>query len=466
MAPNEKGATRILAEFAAGLKYEDIPPEVIDRAKMLTLNILACALMGHTLESAQIVIRAHKMMGGHPQAVVIGEGIRLPAPIAAGVNGHSAYCTMNDDTFFEAVMHPGHTAVPAALATGEQQGASGKDFLTAVVTGLEVGCRVGASLCQTQESNKARLGWHCNIADAFVGAGTAGKILGASADEFVASIGIGATSSSGLVETMNPPPSYVWPWDGGMNTYLSVLGAYMAKDGMTAGETALEGPQGYIHMFTAGKAPPEASDRCIKGLGQEWHTMDIGIKTRCSSFMVHAAIEAAQRVVLDNGVEPQNIETITIKSHYWTGLRLMQHEVTDFNSTVFSLPYSIGVAILDGSSMSLPDQYIAHLDDPRVMEIAGKITSELDPEIDKIFGATMAAIAVLKTKDGREFQQRVDTAYGKYPERPLKAEDFTYKVRTNSGHTLKAPQIDKLIDTVNNLESVDYISELAELLSG
>ena len=462
----DKGATRILAEFAAGLAYEDIPKEVIEMAKVHTLNILCCALRGHTLKSAQIVTRAHRMMGGAPDAVVVGEGIKLPAPIAAGINAHAAYCTMNDDTFFEGVMHPGHTAIAASLAVAEREGASGKDYLTAVVTGLEVGCRVAASLCQSQESNKARLGWHCNIADGFIGIGCAGKLLDLDVDQFVAGIGVAATSASGLVETMNPPPSYVWPWDGGMNTYLSVLGAYMAKDGMTAGYTALEGPQGYIRMYTNYKAPPEAFARAVRGLGTEWHTTEIGIKTRCASLMVHAAIEAAQRTVIDNGVEPQNIEAITIRSHYWTGLRLMRQEITDFNSTVFSTPYGIAVAILDGGVMSLPDHVEARLDDPRVREIMGKVGSELDPEIDKVFGAHMQAAATLKTKDGREFHHRVNTAKGKYPERPLTDEEFLYKVRTNSSHTLDHKQIERLLDVVGNLENMDSVAELAALVQG
>src|SRR5262249_12055707 len=148
---------------------------------------------GHSLESAQIVVKVHRMMGGAADAVVIGESLRLPAAMAAGVNAHSAYCTMHDDTFFEATMHPGHTAIAGALAVGERERSSGKEFLTGVVAGLEVGCRVGASLCQSPEAHKARLGWHCNISDAFVGVGSAGKLLGLTADQFVAGLGIAAT---------------------------------------------------------------------------------------------------------------------------------------------------------------------------------------------------------------------------------------------------------------------------------
>jgi 2-methylcitrate dehydratase PrpD len=405
------------------------------------------------------------MMGGRPEAVVIGERMRLPAPMAAGVNAHSAYCTMNDDTFFEGTVHPGHTAVPAALAVAEREGASGKDFLTAVVTGLEVGCRVAASLCQSQDSHKARLGWHCNISDAFVGVGSAGRLLGLSVDQFVAGLGIAATSSSGLVETMNPPPSYVWPWDGGMNTYLAVLGAYLAGEGMTAGHTALEGSQGYIKMFTNGKAPPEAYERVVRGLGEEWHTAEIAIKTRCASYMMHTAINAAQRAVLNNHVEPKDIESIIIKTNHWTSGRLMVQEVTDYNSSVFSLPYAIAVAILDGGELTLPDQHVTHLRDVRVRELMGRIRAELDSEIDKIFGAHMPTVAVVRTKTGREFRESEHTPRGKYPEKPLTEEQLLHKVRVNAGHSLTGERIERMITLVEKLEDLDSIAPLAELLA-
>jgi aconitate decarboxylase len=458
------GETRALAKFAAGLRYEQIPPDVIAMAKRHTLNILACSLRGHTLESAQIIIRGHKRMGGLDEATVVGERIKLPAPAAAGINAHTAYCTMNDDTFYEGVCHPGHTAVSASLAVGEASGASGKDYLAAVVTGYEVGCRVAASLCQSQESHKSRMGWHCNIADGFVGIGSAGKILGLNEDQFVAGIGIAATSSSGLLETEYP--TYVWPWDGGKATYLSVLGAYFAKDGMTAGETALEGPFGYVKMFTAGKAAPSANARLVRGLGQEWHTAQIGIKIRCASYMVHSAIEAAQRVVQRNHVEIDDIESLTLKQSFWTGLRLMRQDIVDFNTTVFSTPYAVAVALVDGKPMTLPDQMAAHLKDSKVKEVMQKIRSELDPAIDAIFGAQMPAVAILKTRNGQTFEERVENTKGKYPENPFTEEEFLYKIRTNAGHTLKDKKIEELIALVGDLERRKDLSELGTLARG
>lgn len=455
--------TKKLAYFASKLAFDDIPATTIAAAKRHTLNILACSLRGHSLESSQIVIAGHRRIGGVAESTVVGEGFKLPAPAAAGINAHAAYSTMNDDTFYEGVCHPGHTAVSASLAVGESLGSTGRDFLTAVVAGLEVGCRVGASLCQTQEAHKSRMGWHCNIADGFVGVGSAGSLLRLTPDEFTAGIGIAATSSSGLLETEYP--TYVWPWDGGKATYLSVLGAYFAKDGMTAGETALEGPFGYVKMFTGGRADPAlAFPRLIRGLGTEWHTEEIGIKIRCASYMVHAAIEAAQRVVAENGVALNDIARLTLKQSFWTGLRLMGKEIGDFNTTVFSTPYSVAVALLTGKPMTLPDDMAAHLNDPRVAEIMAKVDAEVDPTIDSIFGAQMPAVAVLETTDGRRFEMRVENTKGKYPENPFTDEEFHYKVRTNAGHTLSAGQIDRLIETVDRLEALENVRTLGELV--
>src|SRR5262249_9611316 len=158
------------------------------------------------------------------------------------------------------------------------------------------------------------------------------KILDLTSDEFVAGLGIAATASSGLNEVMNPPPSYVWPWDGGRNTGQAVLATYLAREGMTAGETALEGPQGYIEMFTSGLAAPNAYERAVRGLGDEWLTGHLLIKTRSASVMMHTAINAAQHLVLQNGLRPEEIDSISIRTNQWTAERLMHQTVSDFNS--------------------------------------------------------------------------------------------------------------------------------------
>lgn len=465
--PAREPATRRLAQFASGFRYEHMPKRIADVTEQHTANVIGCALAGRTLESARIVFGVHKRMSGAEEATVFGEGIKLPAAIAAGLNGLASYCTMNDDTFFEGTVHPGHTAVPAALAVCEAEGKSGRDYLAAVVAGFEVGCRVAASLCQSQESHKARIGWHCNISDAIVGVVAAGHALGLNEEQFVAGLGIAASSSSGIAEVMNPPPSHVWSWDGGMNTYLGVLGAYLARSGMTAGDTALEGPQGYIEMFTAGRAPESAYDRAVEGLGTRWHTEEIAVKTRCASFMMHCAINACQEAVQSAGISLESIQDIKVWTNHWTAERLMGKQVKDYNESVFSLPFGIAAALVNGDAMTLPRKQLSALNDPLVRELMGRVRAEVDPDIDRVFGAKMPARVEVITRDGSTSRAFEETPIGKSPERPLPEEQLWKKWEENGSLSMETKDLAVIRSHIMRLHDADAkAGPLADKLSG
>ncbi len=437
--------TRILAEFAVTLRFDAIPGSAVEMAKMLTLNIVTAAMTGSTLPAAASVVGVHLRAGGTAESTVIGTRQRLPRAAAAAVNAHCAYCTMNDDSFMQGDMHPGHAAVAAALAVAESVGASGRDFVTAVIAGIEVGCRIGASLCQSQESHKARAGWHCNLGDAFVAAVAAGKLLGLTEDQFVAAIGIAATAASGLNEVMNPPPSYVWPWDGGRNTGQGVLAAELALAGMTAGETALEGHQGFIEMFTGGRPGANAFDTAIHGLGSEWTTGQLLIKTRSASVMTHSAIDAVQDIVLTHDLAAGEIRVIEVDTNKWTVEKLCHRDVSEFNVSVFSLPFAIALAVCTRDRLSLPAAHQAHLDDPDVRALMDRVVAYEDSEIDKVFGFSLPAHVTIRTFDGRTFEAREDIPYGQYPHKPLDPALFTRKLQLNAAAHLSVDRVDQLI---------------------
>lgn len=456
------GQTRRLAEFGVSLRFEDIPASVIDRTKLLLLNNLSCAIRGQGIESTQIVTNTFMRMSGAPEATIAGMRGKVPAPAAAAINTHASYSTMNDDSFAEGVCHPGKACIPAALATAERERATGRDLLTAIVAGIEIGCRSSAALCQSPESHKARLGWRCTIADGLFGAVAAGRLVGLDAGQLAAAMGMAASSSSGLDQTF--PLTNEWAWDAGRASYLAILVADFAKAGMTSG-TKLEGPRGHIQMYTFGRAEPAlAEPRLVRGLGEEWLTEHVIVKSRTASYLVHNVIEAAYRVVTDNNVATDDIKKITLRQSAFTADRDRGWEVRDYHSAVFDTPYEIAVGLLDRSPLTLPDDIVAHLTDPRARELAGRLASEGIPSVDGLLGIPAPATAILETTDGRVFEATVDGAMGSYPDTPFPEQEFLEKVRRNAGYRLDPARIDDLIEAVNVLESISDIRAVTDLL--
>ena len=146
-APLLANATRDLAAFAAGLQYEDIPPEAVQRIKSCLLDSLGCCLFGATLPWTRKVADMVMAEGARPVASLMGMGAKSSVALAALVNGTAGHAFELDDIHKESILHPGSLATPVALAIAEAQGAtrrvSGREVITAMTAGYEVGTRVG-----------------------------------------------------------------------------------------------------------------------------------------------------------------------------------------------------------------------------------------------------------------------------------------------------------------------------------
>src|SRR5262245_4418561 len=141
----QTGPSRALAEFAAALRYEDIPPRVRDLAKLLILDALGCGLAATGYDFAKATLAGAHALGGDGPCAVIGSTTRLPLRDAALVNGVLLHGLDFDDSNFLAIVHPTVACLPAALGVGQSRGTSGRDMLTAYVAGMETAIRVGAA---------------------------------------------------------------------------------------------------------------------------------------------------------------------------------------------------------------------------------------------------------------------------------------------------------------------------------
>ena len=147
------GETKALAEYAALLRYEDIPAPVIAMTKACVIDAVAVALFGSSLPWSNSVEQFARHVGSNGSSTILAPQLRrASAPAAALANGTFAHAFEFDNLRQPSVgVHPGSTATVGALAVAEECGASGRDFLTALVAGNECMLRTGLAAKQASE---------------------------------------------------------------------------------------------------------------------------------------------------------------------------------------------------------------------------------------------------------------------------------------------------------------------------
>src|SRR5690348_8579081 len=193
--------TATLADYVAELRYEDIPPEVLERAKVLTLDFLGSAIRARReAESTPSLLKMLEALAldAKGDATVFGDAKSWSPAVAALLNGALGHSLDFDDTHADSSLHPSAPVVPAAFAVGELVGASGRDVLTAIVAGYEVCCRLGQALDPT--SHYAR-GFHPTAtAGTYGAAAAAGKLFGLSKEQLVAAFGVAGSQAAGSLQ--------------------------------------------------------------------------------------------------------------------------------------------------------------------------------------------------------------------------------------------------------------------------
>ena len=241
------GATRALAEFAAGVQFDAIPAEVIARMKTSFLDSVGCCLFGATLPWTQRVQAMIEEEGARPVASIFGTGRRTSVAGAVLVNATAGHAFELDDIHKESILHAGSIATPVVVNLGEMTGrASGRTLLTAMTTGYEIGTRVG---------NAATMGlffrgFHPQGASGvFVAAAAAGRMLNLDADHMQHALGIVGSQAGGLMAAQEG--AMVKRFHSGRAAQSGVYAAFLAQRDFTGISDVLEaGYGGYLSSYS------------------------------------------------------------------------------------------------------------------------------------------------------------------------------------------------------------------------
>ena len=392
-----------LATFAATLRLEDIPAPVVERAKELFLDWCGSALAGKNARPVRAMEAFATAMGPAEGPSEILTSRRRSSPMfAAMVNAAASHYAEQDDVHNGSVFHPATVVFPPALAIAQATGASGKEFLCAVVVGYEVGIRVGEFLGRSHYKVFHTTGTAGTIA----AAAAAGRVLGLSAEQMLNAIGSAGTQAAGLWEFLRDAAD-----SKQLHTAKAasdgLLAAYLAQCGFTGAKNIFDGAQGMAAGMSSDADPAKLTDR----LGERWALLETSFKYHACCRHTHPAADALLSAMQQHQLSAQDIRTVTAQVHQGA---IDVLGAVDVPQTVHQAKFSMGtvlglIAVFGRAGLREFDEYYS---DPRVADFRGKVTMALDAEVDRVYPERWIGRVSIETVDGRALAGRVDEPKG------------------------------------------------------
>ncbi|OWT79885.1 MULTISPECIES: MmgE/PrpD family protein [unclassified Achromobacter] len=456
--PLLENATRDLARFAAALRYDDLPPEVVARIKSSVLDSIGCCLFGATLPWTGHVQAMVQEEGATPVASLFGYGGKTSVSQAVLVNATAGHAFELDDIHKESIVHPGSIALPVALALAERAGGwSGRDLITAMAAGYEIGTRVGNAATMRLFFR----GFHPQgSSGVFVGAATAGRALGLDAGRMQHALGIAGSQAGGLMAAQEG--AMVKRFHSGRAAQSGVYSALLAQRDFTGITDVLEASYGgYLSTYSG---EPNAA-RLTDGLGEVWETAKIGYKPHASVTSIHAALDALAQLMRENDLGPDDIEHVDVGVSHMTFVHCAwDYKAQGVTAAQMNLYYGLAVIAHDG--MAFVSQYREdRLADPRLLDFITRIHAREEARFDSMGPAFRhAAVVTLRTRDGRQLTHEILNRRGS-PENPISADDVEYKFRNVVESCLAPADIDKVVKWSADLERLADLQALLQLLA-
>ena len=415
--------TRHLAEFCTRLKYDNLPTEVVDRAKYFFLDYLGVAVRGSLSDSSQPLYRMAGSLASDGRGTVLGRAEKANFPYAALANGTSAHSLELDDTHQAGSIHLGVSVFSAALAIAEQVGASGKDFLTASVVGFEVAARLAMALKPTEHYGR---GFHPTATcGTFGAAASAAKLLGLSEAQLLSALGIAGSQSAGSMEFL-AEGAWTKRLHPGWAAFSGIHAALLAKEGFIGPRTILEGRDGFLKAYGVRPDPRKISE----GLGDDFQILRTAVKPHACCRYTQAPIDAVLNIVQEHDVKPEQVEQVTI-GMLETGIPVIcepaerKYRPTNVVEAQFSLPFGVAVALVKRRA-GLDEFAEVMLEDTAVGALMAKVGYERDPELEENYPKEWPAWARVSLNTGHEVSAQVRFPKGD-PENPLSWDELRVK---------------------------------------
>jgi 2-methylcitrate dehydratase PrpD len=443
----EAKITSELAGFAAGLAFEELPSEVVQKAKHLIRDGLGNQLAASMVaEPARVAIGLLREFGGAEQATVVGYGLRLPVPFAAMANAMLGHGIELDDAHRDALTKSGSALIPAVLTTGEHCRTSGRQTIAATVVGYDLMVRIGLAM---QPSHRKR-GFHTTGTVAAIAcAGAAGRQLDLAQPEMNSALGLGAMQSAGIQAYLDDP-CMAKPFSPGKGAFNGTLAALLAAKGFTGPRLALESREGFFNAYADEVDLGLVLDR----LGSDYKILEVAYKPHAACRYAHGPIDAAQTLKRERDLDPGSIAAVVVRASELALRQSSRTEVPNLNSAMGSTEFGVALALVAGAN-GLGD-YRAGFEDPAVHALAKRVRMVQEPA----FGVMgRQAVVEVSTTSGETLAESVEMPKGE-PEAPLGEGELRDKFLGLAALAVGAERAREIADLVDRLEDLEDVSEL------
>ncbi|KAB5575385.1 mmge/prpd family protein-like protein [Coniochaeta sp. 2T2.1] len=460
-------ATLHLASWVKELRYADLPQEVIRAAVRSFYNWAGCAIGGSNHEATTIAYQSLSPFFGPLTSSLLGHNgsRKTDAQHAALINGIASHVHDYDDTHLDTIIHPTGPVAGALLAAAEWKGGvSGKEFVTALVAGIEAECKVGLAVWPQHYD----VGRHITSSTGSIGAAVAvSKILGLSTTQTAHAIGMAATQVIGLREMFG---SHTKSFHPGRAAQCGLLAAVMAQGGYTSSETALEAKRGWANVvgatkpdvqgdlkkFITGSADGDMTLSLPSGGTGRWEVLRNSFKPFPCGIVIHPVIDACVQLhaeIVAKGLEVEKIKSARIKVHPLVLELTGKRTPKDGLEAKFSVFHSGACGVLFGKAT--PAEYEDKVvQNPEVIAIRDRIEAEIDESLT----ADQARVSV--SFDGTTLEKHVAHAIGSL-EVPMDDMMLTKKFVDQCAGVLGEDGATSASEACWGIESLDDVSSIA-----
>ena len=444
-----------LSRYAANLRYDELPSEVVHQAKRLVVDTVGCALGGYASEPARIAREIAGTVQSTEPATLIVSGARTSADLATFANGVMIrFLDFNDG--YTSTGESGHPSdsIAAVLTCAELKRRSGKEALAATVLAYEVFCRI------CDEVDLKPLGYDHVTVGGIASTAAAARLLGLDERTTTEALNLGIAPNVALYQTRI---GHVSMWKGCAYANASrnaVFAAALAARGMTGPSPIFEGVGGYFKAIS--RKPFDLS--AMGGGGERYKIMECSIKRfplgQYSQTVVEAALQLRTRISAVSEIAEVRIETVT------TAIRLMAGDADKWEpktreSADHSMPYTVAVALIYGE---VEDKHFGdrYLRDPALLDLTRRVKARATEEADRLMPQAMLCRMTLVTTSGASHEACVQYHRGHW-KNPMSDQEVEVKFRKLARGVLKDSQADRLLDTLWRLDALDDAGEIVRL---